>query len=154
MQTVRLLHPWLAVLAVLAAGPAPCGAEPAGAVTGLQVTPVTLSQLDLHWAPVEKAERYNVYQSTSKGFVPSDDNWVGSTSVNSYCSRDLVPATTYYFQVRSIVGGKEGRRAEACGTTRHKDLALVAMGSRRIVEGDAFQIAWDANRGGEIVEIQ
>ncbi len=75
MQMPRVLRSWMAVFTVLATAGALYSAEPVAGVTGLQVTPVTLSQLDLRWAPVEKAEGYNVYQSKSKEFVPSDDNW-------------------------------------------------------------------------------
>jgi cephalosporin-C deacetylase-like acetyl esterase len=62
MQTARVLRPWMAVLAVLVASTAPCSAEPAARVTGLQVTPVTFSQLDLQWAPAPLC----VYQDSAE----------------------------------------------------------------------------------------
>jgi hypothetical protein len=154
MKTHQRFRPSAAVLAVLAASCALRGAEPAAIVAGLRVTPVTLSRLDLHWDPVKDAERYNVYCGDSPGLVPCDANWIASTTDSFYSSRDLAPSTTYYYQVRAVVGGKESASsAQASGATRHKDLALAGDGARRIVEGDAFQIAWDTTRGGEIAEI-
>lgn len=153
MHPQLILRLWAAVVAGQVGAALAGAAAPPGAVANLQVTPITLERLDLQWSPVEGAEGYNVYQGASKGFTPGDDNWVAATRTASYRRRELKPATTAYFQVRAVVGGKEGPAAEACGTTLHKDLALVVDGSRRTIEGDAFRITWDAGRGGEIVAI-
>jgi len=155
MKKHRRFSPWVMAFVLLTSCPALDGAEPEAGVSGLKVAPVTLSRLDLRWDPVEHAERYNVYRGAAQGFVLDDDNWVASTTENFYSNRELTPRTTYWYRVRAIIDGAEGGpSAEACGTTRHKDLALVAQGSQRIVMGDAFEIVWDVSRGGEIVEIK
>jgi len=107
MKKHRCFSPLAVALVFLAGHAALHAAERAAAVTGLKVTPVTLSRLDLSWDAVEGARGYNVYRSTSKGFVASDENWIASTTENSYCSRELAPATTYWYRAFALVDGKE-----------------------------------------------
>ena len=131
------------------------GASPPGTVAGLQVSPVTLSRLDLRWEPVPGAERYKVYRGMSQDFVPSDETWIACAAANSYPNRELSPSTTYWYRVAAVRGEQEGEASPAvAGTTRHKDLALVSQGTRHVVQGDAFQITWDQSRGGEITQIR
>jgi len=144
----------LTAIVVLAAPAALKGGE-SSAVAGVQVAPVTLSRVDLRWEPVPGAERYHVYRGTSADFRPGDDTWIAATAGTGYANRELKPATAYWYRVAAVSGGKEGPPSAAVsGTTRHKDLAIVADGSRRIVEGDAFEITWDAQRGGEITRLR
>lgn len=150
-----LKHGTWALLVALAATAASWAGPPTAAVTGVKATPVTLSRVDLRWEPVPGAQRYHVYRGTGADFRAGDDTWIAATAEACCSNRELKPATTYWYRVAAVLDGKEGRPSEAVsGTTRHKDLALVADGTRRIVEGDAFEITWDARRGGEITGIR
>lgn len=135
------------------------GANSDRKVCGLKVSTVTLSRLDINWDAVKDATGYNVYRSSSIGqvkyFSLSDDNLIASTTKTKLVDRELTPSKTYHYKVTALFGKKEGEPSEvASGTTKHKDLAMSYDGSRLIVEGDAFKITFDGDKGGEITEIK
>ena len=89
---------------------------PPAQVTGLTVTTVSSSQLDLAWTANSDADHYKVYRSTTLG-GPYD--LIASTITNSYSDTGLAPSTTYYYTVSAVdSAGNEGTASdEASGTT-------------------------------------
>ena len=91
---------------------------PPAQVTGVTVTTVSSSQLDLSWTANTEQDlhHYNIYRSTSSG-GPYD--LIGSPTTNSYSDNGLTASTTYYYTVSAVdVSGNEGLVSdEAFGTT-------------------------------------
>ncbi|OQX53079.1 MAG: hypothetical protein B5M48_04035 [Candidatus Omnitrophica bacterium 4484_213] len=83
-------------------------------VTGLNVTPVSDSQLDLSWNPVSDAVKYNIYR---------DGGYLNSTTATTYSDTGLTPATTYCYKVSAVdQAGNEGPKSErVCGTTKEAE---------------------------------
>jgi hypothetical protein len=87
-------------------------------VTGVTVTTVSSSQLDLSWIKSTEPDlnRYNVYRSTvfSGPYV-----LVASPTINSYADRELTASTIYYYKVTAVdTAENEGLASdEALGTT-------------------------------------
>ncbi|NWF77082.1 MAG: fibronectin type III domain-containing protein [Chloroflexi bacterium] len=91
---------------------------PPAQVTGLTVTAVSSSQLNLSWNANTEPDlkNYRVYRSTTSG---SNYTLIGSPAVNSYSDTGLAAATTYYYVVSAVdTSGNEGLKSEeASGTT-------------------------------------
>lgn len=97
---------------------APPDSTPPGQVTGLSVTTVSSSQLDLSWNANTEPDlhSYRVYRSTVSG---SSYSLIASPTVNSYSDTGLAADTTYYYVVSAVdIAGNEGLKSqEASGTT-------------------------------------
>jgi hypothetical protein len=91
---------------------------PPGQVTGLSITTVSGTRLDLTWGanPEEDLDHYNVYRSTTMG---SGHVLVVSPSTSSYSDTELTPSTTYYYLVTAVdTSSNEGDpSSEENGTT-------------------------------------
>ena len=89
---------------------------PPAKVTGVTVTTVSCSQLDVSWAanPESDLEHYNVYRSETSGF-----NLVASPTTNSYSDTELTASTTYYYRITAVDNsGNEGKPSdEKSGTS-------------------------------------
>jgi len=104
------------------AAPAPSGdTTPPAQVTGVTVTTVSSSQLDVSWtANVElDLNHYKVYRSTLSVFTPSATNLIASPATDSYSDTGLTASTTYYYMVSAVdKAGNEGEpSSEVSGTT-------------------------------------
>jgi len=91
---------------------------PPSQVTGLVVTTVSSSQLNLTWTANAESDLagYRVYRSNVSG---SSYTLVASPATNSYQDSGRAPATTYYYVVSAVdKAGNEGAKSlEASGTT-------------------------------------
>ena len=101
---------------------------PPGKVTGLTVTPVSCTQLDLAWEANtvdEDLKHYNVYRSIDFG---SSYDLIASPDTNLYLDVGLTASTIYYYVVTAVDNsGNEGVTPddEASGTTSADDLDPV-----------------------------
>jgi fibronectin type 3 domain-containing protein len=81
-------------------------------VTGVIVTPVSCTQLDVSWTanPESDLDHYNVYRNESR---------VASPTTNSYSDTGLTASTTYYYKVTAVDNpSNEGAPSdEKSGTT-------------------------------------
>jgi thermitase len=97
---------------------APPDTTPPAQVSGLTVTTVSSSQLNLSWAANTEPDlkNYRVYRSTVSG---GPYTLIAAPAVNSYSDTGLAAATTYYYVVSAVdISGNEGpKSAEAFGTT-------------------------------------
>ena len=88
--------------------PPPADTTPPVKVTGLTVTPVSTSQLNLAWNknPDSDVTHYNVYRSTTNGFSvnPGVTPAVGTSDTTLYSSSGLSSSTTYYYKVAAVDG--------------------------------------------------
>ena len=79
---------------------------PPAQVTGLTVSTVSTSQLNLAWNKNSESDfdHYNVYRGTSDGFsvTPGVTSPAGTPTANSYSSTGLNPSTTYYYKVAAV----------------------------------------------------
>ena len=91
---------------------------PPAQVTGLTVTTVSSSQLDVSWTANTESDldHYNVYRSTVSG---GPYGLVASPTTNSYSDTGLTALTTYYYIVSAVdKAGNEGiPSSEASGMT-------------------------------------
>jgi len=88
-------------------------------VTGLSVTPISGSQLNLAWSVPASSPavlNYKVYSSLTSGFTPGIA--ISQPTTNSYSDIALTSGTTYYYKVSAVNANGEGTvSAEANGTT-------------------------------------
>jgi hypothetical protein len=86
-------------------------------VTGLGVSVISDSQLNLSWTAVAPpVDNYKVYSSTVSGFTPTSP--IGTPVPNSYSSLGLSSGTTYYYKVSAVNSTGEGTvSTQASGTT-------------------------------------
>ena len=101
-----------AVNAVTAPGGGGGDTTPPQQVTGLTVTTVSSSQLDLSWDPVPDADfdHYNIYR---------DGSLIATTTSTTYSDTGLSPSTTYTYEVSAVdTSGNEGQKSTpVSGTT-------------------------------------
>ena len=100
---------------------------PPSQVTGVMVTTVSSSQLDVSWiANVEPdLHYYNVYGSTTSG---GSYNLVASPTTNYYSDTGLTASTTYYYKVSAVdKAGNEGIPSDEAEKTTGEAPALPTM---------------------------
>ena len=95
--------------------------EPPGVVTGVIVTQVSESKLDISWTANTEADldHYNVYRGMNEEFTPDAGSLVASTTADHYPDTGLTADTTYYYRVTAVdASDNEGLPSEvASGTT-------------------------------------
>ena len=76
---------------------------PPAQVTGLTVSTVSSTQINLGWTQNTEPDfnQYLVYRGTSSGFsvTPGVTQPAGTSTTTSYSSTGLSPSTTYYYKV-------------------------------------------------------
>jgi thermitase len=106
---------------------APPDTTPPAQVSGLTVTAVSSSQLNLSWTANTEPDlkNYRVYRSTVSD---GPRTLIASPTVNYYLDTGLASATTYYYVVSAVdTSGNEGlKSAEASGTTSEANKMHVA----------------------------
>jgi beta propeller repeat protein len=73
-------------------------------------------KVQLTWSPVEGAERYNVYRGTSSGSYGK----IADSHVTDYCTyldTGVVNGATYFYMVRSVIGGVESGDSNIASAT-------------------------------------
>jgi len=92
------------------------GGSPPGQVTGLSVSVVSSSQLNLSWNAVSGANGYKVERSTSSN---SGFSQIVAPLGTSHSDTGLTASTTYYYRVRAFNGNGNGSYSSvANGTTQ------------------------------------
>jgi len=78
--------------------------EPPAVVTGLMVTQVSESKLDISWTANTEADldHYNVYRGMNKDFTPDAGSLVASPTADHYPDTGLTADTTYYYRVTAV----------------------------------------------------
>jgi subtilisin len=94
---------------------------PPAQVTGVTVTTVSSSQLNVSWNANAEPDlsHYNIYRSTTSGFFPNASNLVSSPATNVYSDTALIANIIYYYKVAAVdSSGNEGSPSiEASGRT-------------------------------------
>jgi hypothetical protein len=96
---------------------------PPGQVTGLAVTPISNTQLNLSWTANTEPDldHYNVYRGTTPGFAVTlgTTTPVGQPTTNSFSDTGLTASTTYYYKVSAVdaTGNIGALSTESSGTT-------------------------------------
>ena len=98
---------------------------PPGKVTGVTVTTVSSSELNVSWTANTEPDmdHYNVYRSEIPG-IPDPSNLVASPTVNYYLDSGLKASTTYFYQVTAVdTSANEGTPSdEVYGTTEAESI--------------------------------
>ena len=72
--------------------------------TNLSAIAVSASQINLSWtASTTTGVYYEVFASTTPGFMPSEGTLLASTSGTTYANTGLTAATTYYYAVEAVL---------------------------------------------------
>ena len=105
--------------------------EPPAVVTGVVVTQVSESKLDISWTANTEADldHYNVYQGMNEEFTPDVGSLVASPTADHYPDTGLTADTTFYYRVTAVdVSYNEGLPSEvASGTTLSDTLGPAAL---------------------------
>lgn len=97
---------------------APSGPTALAPPTGLTATTLSANLMNLAWtASTTSAVQYEIFRSTSSGFLPSPATLVSTTSSTCYTDSGLVGGATYYYVVES---------ANASGTSAPSSQASAA----------------------------
>lgn len=95
--------------------------EPPAVVTGVMVTQVSESKLNISWTANTEADldHYNVYRCMNADFTPDAGSLVASLTADHYPDTGLTADTTYYYRVTAVdTSDNEGLPSEvASGTT-------------------------------------
>ena len=79
---------------------------PPAQVTGLIVTTVSSTQLNLGWTANTEPDlnHYNIYQGTTTGFTvtPGTTPPTATPGINSFANTGLNPSSTYYYRVAAV----------------------------------------------------
>lgn len=106
---------------------------PPGQVLDVTVSSVSYSKLGLSWIANTEPDisYYNIYRSTSSGFVPAASNRIATSTVNSFNDNGVAPSTTYYYVVSAVdTSGNEGLpSSEVSGTTTTAPLNTMHVSS-------------------------
>ncbi|VVB87750.1 Uncharacterised protein [uncultured archaeon] len=106
---------------------------PPGQVSGVTVSSVSYNMLGLSWTANTEPDisYYNIYRSTSSGFVPASANRIATSTVNSFNDNGVAPSTTYYYVVSAVdTSGNEGiPSSEVTGTTTTAPLKTMHVSS-------------------------
>jgi hypothetical protein len=78
--------------------------EPPANVTGVMVTPVSGSKLNISWTANTEADlnHYNVYMGMNADFAPGAGSLVASPISEHYLDTGLTAGTTYYYRVTAV----------------------------------------------------
>jgi len=79
------------------------------------ITPTTIS---FNWDPVEQAEGYNIYRSTNPN---GPFTLINSQTTTSYIDTNLMPNTTYYYKVASLLDNIEGESSAPLSVTTNQE---------------------------------
>lgn len=71
----------------------------------LVVNNITTTSIAFSWDPVENAEGYNIYRSTSPN---GPFTLINSQTTTSFVNTGLLPNTTYYYKVAAVLDNIEG----------------------------------------------
>jgi hypothetical protein len=109
---------WLGMM--VAFKPANPDSQPPTAPTNLSATPVSNVSVSLSWMGSTDnvgVSGYNVYRSTTTGFIPTSGNLIGQTTGNTFTDPDLPPGTLYYLvTAQDAVGNVSQPSNEASAT--------------------------------------
>ena len=116
-DTIRVSKIWIVV------DYTPTGdTTPPGKVTGVTVTTVSSSQLNVSWTKnnEEDLHHYSVYRSETSGFTPNASSFVDNTTdtTNYYLDSGLKASTTYYYRVTAVdTSNNEGEASDEASNT-------------------------------------
>jgi FG-GAP-like repeat/Fibronectin type III domain len=95
----RVLSCLIVTIVVLAGlGTTASAARPPGPPTGLQASPLSISEMKISWNPVAGSEGYQISRATTSG-GPYEPVIKVNATATSYVDRNLSPGTTYYYVV-------------------------------------------------------
>jgi hypothetical protein len=129
---------------------------PPGQVTGLAVTTVSDTQLNLNWTANTEPDlnHYNVYRGTTAGFTvtPGTTTPVGQPTTNSFSDTGLTASTTYYYKVAAVdtTGNIGTLSTESSGTTASGavifyDVPIPGDGFAGLQAGSSIRYGEEAN---------
>jgi hypothetical protein len=111
--------------------------EPPAMVTGVTVTQVSESKLDISWTASTEADldHYNVYRNRNADFTPDAGSLVASPTADHYHYSDtgLTAGTTYYYRVTAVdTAHNEGLPSDVASNTTLLDTegpAVLSIGA-------------------------
>ena len=98
--------------------------EPPAVVTGVIVTQVSESKLDISWTANTEIDldHYNVYRGLNTDFTPDAGSIVASPTADHYPDTGLTADTTYYYRVTAVDNSdNEGLSSEVASGMTHPD---------------------------------
>ncbi len=154
LQPVHGSNPWTAAqyeaLSIVRSGADRTAPSP---VPGVTATGLESNAIRLDWSPATdnvRVSRYEVYGSTTAGFEPSADTFLGAATTNTFIHDGLGLRETWHYIVRAVDGGgNEGpNSAEASGTSGHvlalegEDLEVVQANPSAVRQGNCCGVSW------------
>ena len=123
--------------------PANPDSQPPSVPSNLTATPASNVSVSLSWTRSTDnvgVTAYNVYRSTTTGFIPTNGNLIGQTAGTSFTDADLPPGSFYYLvtaqdQVGNVSQPSNEASASVSGDTTPPVVSLTAPGSGATVSG-------------------
>lgn len=115
----------------------------------LTATASGATQVNLAWAAGSPgAVTYNVYASTTAGFVPAAANRIGTAALPSFTAASLLPATTYYFKVRAQNSAGESPESNQASATTGPAVACAVTYTVTSQGSTTFSAAFTIRNNG------
>jgi Fibronectin type III domain len=124
----------------------------AGAPSTVTALPTSSTAIQLRWAPVTGAARYDVERSSDTvSWKP-----VGHTNgtQNRYTDAKLNSGTTYYYRVAALVGGDDVFRSDVVSATTHVETPTAPVLISATGSSTSVELAWSDVNGELWYEIQ
>ncbi|HYV97884.1 MAG TPA: fibronectin type III domain-containing protein [Gemmatimonadaceae bacterium] len=115
-----------------------------GAAFGIAAEPgVSAGTIRVSWSPVQNAETYAVYFSTTPGVTPSTGERIGGVPT-SFLHTELTPGATYYYIVVAVNGDFEGPPSNEVSATSGAGIGLhIETPSAGVLVTDSYPFVVD-----------
>lgn len=117
----------------------------------ISIRSTSSTKLEIRWNPVNGANRYELYRSTSKNGTYKK---IKTTTATSYIDTNRTEGKTYYYKVRAYnLSGTAGGKNSMSGIQTGKTLKKV-QGAMAVVEGDKALVRWCGVSGAAKYQIK
>ena len=126
-------------------------------IKGLTVTVIPEGNaLELSWgkSPAKDLDHYNIYRSTTPGFVPDLENPYATSTIKDYLDTGLTDGVTYYYRVAAEdTDGNIGTPSDEKSGTSADSVApeqVVGVVVTAIAGGTQLELTWTASTASDL----
>ncbi len=118
------------------------GNIPPAAPTGLSATAASATQINLSWTDTSGDETgFEIDRATNSGFTSGLTTATVTFNVTTYQSSGLTEGTTYYYRVRSTIGGSNDSANSNTANATSNPATPTGLGAT-VISGSRIDLAW------------